>query len=375
MMDRYRALFPVTAELVYLNHAAAGPLSAPTLEAMTGFLHERARRGSELLPQALALADRVRSKVAALIGADPGEIAFLRNTPDGLNVVANGLCWQPDDNVVSVDVEFPANIYPWLNLRDQGVKLRLVHARNGCFSVEDILDAIDVRTRLVTVSSVQFHGGFRADVERLGAECRKRGVYFAVDAIQMLGVLACDVRRMQVDFLSAASHKWLLGPQAVGIFYCRSEVLDQLRVSTVGQLSMEPGASYLDYQFTLHADARRFEPGVNNEPGFAGLEAAVDLLNRVGVSAIEEQVLELSERLIHGVERSGYELFGPRDREHRSGIVSFKHHTLPARRIVSQLRSNGIVVAERQEHIRVSPHFYNTSEEIDRLLSALPGGC
>ena len=371
-MEAYRTLFPVTKEVAYLNHAAAGPVSLPVIEAVHAFLVDRASRGSEAAPDSKALSERTRAKVAAFIGASPDEIAFMKATPDGLNAVANGINWVAGDNVVTADIEFPANVYPWMNLRDFGVQLKFVRSKNGCIETGDILEAIDGRTRVVALSWVEFHGGFRNDLATIGAECRRRGVFLAVDAMQGLGVLRCDVRELNVDFLCAASQKWMLAPHGIAPFFVRREVLDRVRVAFVGLSGVDQGPSYLDYQLRLRRDASRFEPGYINQVGIAGLEAAIDLFNAVGMEKVETRARALSARLIGGLQDRGYLIFGNTDPAHSSTVVSFRHPLIPAVGIVTSLRRHSVVVSEREEHVRVSPHFYNTESEIDLLLDHLP---
>lgn len=368
----YRSLIPLTGRFAYLNHAAAGPVSVPVIEAVHGFLVDRSMRASEAAADSKALAERTRAKVAAFIGASPDEIAFMKATPDGLNAVANGISWRAGDNVVLPDIEFPANVYPWMNLRDFGVELKFVDSNNGCVDPEALLNTIDARTRLVALSWVNFHGGFRHDLERIGAECRRRGVFVAVDGIQGLGVLRCDVRRLQIDFFCAASQKWMLAPHGIAPFYVRRELLDELRVAFVGLSGMDQGKSYLDYTMTLRANASRFEPGYINQVGIAGLEAAIDLFNAVGTSEVEGHALALSRRLLDGLLARGCLIYGPTDDRHRSALVSFRHPAVSAGELVAKARQVGVIVSEREDYVRVSPHFYNTTGEIDQLLDCLP---
>lgn len=371
-LSAYRALFPITKEVAYLNHAAAGPVSLPVIEAVHAFLVDRSRRASEAAPDSKSLAERTRAKVAAFMGASVEEIAFMKATPDGLNAVANGINWKDGDNVVLPDIEFPANVYPWMNLATYGVKLKFVQSINGCIDPSDIFEAIDDRTRLVALSWVEFHGGFRHDLQTIGAECRRRGVFLAVDGIQGLGVLKCDVRAMNVDFLCAASQKWMLAPHGIAPFFVRREVLDKVRVAFVGLSGIDQDPSYLKYDLKLRNNASRFEPGYINQVGIAGLEAAIDLFNQVGLENIERQATALASQLTDGLVEHGYIIYGPTNQPNQSTVVSFRHPEMPASRLVGKLREGGVVVSEREDHIRVSPHFYNTPAEIDQLLAHLP---
>lgn len=368
----FRRYFPITDKVAYLNHAAAGPVSTRVIDALDKFLWDRATRGSEAAPDSKALSERTRAKVAEFIGASGDEIAFMKATPDGLNAVANGVPFKPGDNIVTADIEFPANVYPWLNLADRGIELRFAKSEDGVIDPEAIYAVMDDRTRLVALSWVEFHGGFRNDLAAIGATCRSRGIYTAIDAIQGLGALRCDVRQLNVDFLCAASQKWLLAPHGVAPFFVRREILDDIRVAFVGLSGIDQGPSYLEYNLKLRANASRFEPGYINQLGIAGLEAAIDLFNEAGLDDVERQVLFLSKRLHEGLSNRGYVVYGPADDAHRSGVVSFRHDAITAAELVTTLRAAEVVVSEREGHVRVASHFYNTAEEIDRLLDALP---
>jgi selenocysteine lyase/cysteine desulfurase len=368
----FRRYFPITDKVAYLNHAAAGPVSTRVIEALDAFLWDRATRGSEAAPDSKALSERTRGKVAEFIGASVDEIAFMKATPDGLNAVANGIPFRPGDNIVTADIEFPANVYPWMNLEDRGVELRFARSVDGIVDPESIYALMDDRTRLVALSWVEFHGGFRNDLSAIGSTCRSRGVYTAIDGIQGLGALRCDVRELNVDFLCAASQKWLLAPHGIAPFFVRREILDDIRVAFVGLSGIDQGPSYLEYALKLRANASRFEPGYINQLGIAGLEAAIDLFNEAGMDNVEQQVLFLSRRLHDGLLARGYRVYGPHDDAHRSGVVSFRHDTIPAADLVTTLRGADVVVSERESHVRVASHFYNTAAEIDQLLNALP---
>lgn len=371
-LEQFRQFFPITERYAYMDHAAAGPPSTRVMEAVSAFLTERANHGSLYMGEAKAMCERTRAKVAAFLGASADEIAFTKNTPDGLNMVANGLKWLPGDNIVTSDLEFPANVYPWLNLEDRGVKVRFVRSSRGCIDPDTIVAALDDRTRLVALSWVEFHGGYRNDLARISAACRPRGIHIAVDAIQGTGVLECDVKRLGIDYLAFSSQKWLSAPHAVGIFYCRRDRLNDLRVAAVGQTSVDLGPNYLDYKLQLKETAGRFEPGFINQVGIAGLEASLDLINEAGMARIQDRVLTLTRHLIDGLDSTGVEVFGSKDDNERAGVVSFRHPGVGAADIVASLRQRGIIVSEREGHVRVSPHFYNTVAEVDRLLEVIP---
>jgi cysteine desulfurase / selenocysteine lyase len=291
-----------------------------------------------------------------------------------MSLVANGLRFQPGDRVIICDLEFPANASPWLGLARQGVETLVIPSEGGRVPEERIIDAIDDRTRLVALSWVQFSTGYRSDLRTIARACHARGALLAVDVMQGLGALAFDVRDLDVDFFGAASHKWLLGPAAIGWFFCRRELLERVEVTVLGQGNYQrgPDTSWLDYELPLWPDARRFEPGIANSLCVAGLEATLDLLAEVGIERIQGQVQYLSDRAAAGVVEKGYILAAPRDGDHWSGVVSFRSDRTPSAELFRRLEQHHVVVSLREGMIRVSPHFYNNEADIDRLLAALP---
>jgi selenocysteine lyase/cysteine desulfurase len=358
---------------VYLNHASLGTLPARTVQALSSFDADRARRGSASIPDLKPVMERARSHLARWIGADTEEVAFTTTTPAGISLVASGLDWRQGDNVVTTALEFPANIYPWLNLERSGVDVRIVPSVDWGVPFEDIAEAVDARTRVVAVSWVTFSNGFRFDLARLGEFCRARDIYLVVDAIQGLGCVPLDVHDAQIDFLAAAAHKWMLSPYGTGCFYCRRDLIDQLQLSQVGQNSVIPTENYLTYRYVPKPDASRFEPGVPNFGAIAGLDASLSLLAEAGSARIWEQVLATTTRLANGLRVAGYQVISPRGPTEASGIVSFMAADPGAtQRVFDQLEEEGIIVSLREGAVRVAPHFYNTHEEIDALLACLP---
>jgi selenocysteine lyase/cysteine desulfurase len=321
-----------------------------------------------------AAKERLRAMMAEFIGADVDEIALTKNTPEGLSIVASGLGWRPGDSVVTTDLEFPANMYPWLNLQERGVEVRIVPSENGRVPAERLIEAVDATTRVVAVSYVQFSTGFRADLARLAEFCRPRGVYLVTDAMQAVGALPVDVRALGVDFLSCASHKWLLGPFGMGWFYCRRELLERLRPTEVGQGSMVERASYRDYRLEFVPSAARFECGVVNQGGVLGLQAALDLFNAVGRERVRDQILALNERLAEGLAARDYRILSSRIDGERSGILSFDSERHDSAALRERLHQADVIVSLREGAVRVSPHFYNSADDVDRLLGALPPG-
>jgi selenocysteine lyase/cysteine desulfurase len=371
--NRTRSFFPVTRDLVYLNHAGVAPVSTRVDEALRRYANAATHRGAfDYMRVYDAEIERVRSRAAALLDARVEEVAFVKNTTEGLGFVAAGLDWHPGDQVISCDLEFPSNVYPWWNLRSRGVETTLLPGRDGRLPLELVEEALrGPRVRLLALSSVQYGSGFRSDLAALGKLCRERGVLFCVDAIQSLGCLPLDVEACAIDFLAADGHKWLLSVEGCGLFYCSRRVLDLLAPHTLGWRSVARNLDHDTYQRELHPSAIRFEEGTPNTAGIFALGAAIDLLLEIGIEAIGERVLALTDHLVEGLRGRGAELRSPRGRGEASGIVSFAMPAEAPADTVRRLRARRVFTVVRRGGVRASPHFYNTPEELDQLLGAL----
>jgi selenocysteine lyase/cysteine desulfurase len=370
--EAVRNEFPITRNYNFQNHAATGPISHRAAEAARKYLRH-AEENSYLHGGFYKHADRVRAQLAQLINANPDEVTFTKNTSEGLSLVANGLSWQSGDNVVTTGVEFPANIYPWQALRARGVQVRMALEEDGCIPLERVIESIDSRTRLVTISSVQFASGFRTDLATLGEYCASKGVLLCVDAIQSLGVLPIDVKAMNVDFLAADGHKWLCAAEGAGMFYVRKELQGHLRPTSVGWMSMKDPYNFGRYQFEFADSARRYDSGSYNLAGIYALGGAFELALEIGIENITRRVLHLTDRLTTGVRDKGYRVISSRAPTEASGIVAFFSDLHDPDDIQKHLQAeHRIVIAVRCGRLRSSPHFYNTEREIDQLVDALP---
>jgi selenocysteine lyase/cysteine desulfurase len=364
-----RTEFPVTRRWAFLDHAAVAPLSERARQALAVWAADMAENGVVNESQWLKRAGEVRRLAARLINADPSEIAFIKNTSEGIGFVAEGLDWKPGNNVVLAAEEYPANVYPWMNLRDRGVEARLIPSRGSRIELDDVRARLDARTRLVSLSHVEFASGFRNDLDAVAALCKERGILFCVDAIQGLGVLPLDVQKTPIDFLAADGHKWLLGPEGLGIFFVRRERTETLRPVSVGWHSVVGAWDFSTIDFTLKPNAGRWENGTLNLGGIVALGASLELLLEIGIGNIAQRVLELTDYLCEKLKTAGLEVFSSRRTDDRSGIVSL--FVADPREAVKRCRSEGIVVNSRAGRLRASPHFYNTTEELDRLIAAL----
>ncbi|MEP7011146.1 MAG: aminotransferase class V-fold PLP-dependent enzyme [Acidobacteriota bacterium] len=381
---RFRSEMPVAGRYVYLNHAAIGPLPRRSAARVADLARVISETGDRRWPERNQEIERVRSLAARLIGArDPHEVAFVENTSTALSLVAEGIDWRPGDNVVGAEGEFPSNAYPWMNVAARPaieVEYRQAPERNGRIDPEDLLARIDGRTRLLALSSVQYATGFRSDLARLGAACRERGALFVVDAIQSLGALAVDVEALGIDVLAAAAHKWLLGPEGIGLLYVSDRAIDRLRPTRAGWRSTRSLYDWSRLDLTFAEGAKRFECGTINGFGIAGLGGSLEILLEAGPEAIERRILALAERTAAGFEAAGLTLAAPRGEAFRaeaSGIVAGTHPRRSAEELAEALAERGIVVSARAGRLRAAPHFYNSEAEIDRfaaILAELAGG-
>ena len=371
--------FPVLREWDFFNHAGVCPLPRVAGDAFRTYAAQ-AEAGAYLGTHWYAEIEKLRISAAQMINAHRDEIAFVKNTSEGISIVANGLDWQWGDRIVTTNVEYPANVYPWMEVvRTRGAKLVMVEEEtdgNGArhVPVEKILKEADhPQTKIVTLSHVEYASGQRHDLAKIGAFCRDNGKLFCVDAIQTLGVLPLDVQAMNIDYLSADGHKWLLGPEGAGVFYCRRDLIERTRPAMVGWMNVIDAQNYGDYNYTLRSDAQRFECGSYNVPGLLSLRASLEMLKSLGAGATSQRVRELTDRLIETLKAKGYQVLSPRDKWQWSGIVSFASPKHNHEQIVLDLRKkHRTEIALREGRLRVSPHFYNTEEQMDRLAERLP---
>jgi selenocysteine lyase/cysteine desulfurase len=365
-----RSEFPVTRRWAFFDHAAVAPLTGRARRAMTEWAAHMAENGDAELSQWERRVEDVRRLFGRLLHTDPFDVAFVKNTSEGIGFVAEGFPWKPGDNMVTAAEEYPSNLYPWMNLADRGVEVRQVASRENRIAIDDLRAALDSRTRIVSLSSVEFASGFRIDLDAIGSLCRERGILFFVDAIQSLGVLPLDVEKTPIDFLSADGHKWLLGPEGAGVFYIRRELVDQLHTNGVGWNSMVGFHDFSRVDFRLKPHAGRWESGTLNVAGIMALGASLELLLEIGIPAVAGRVLELTDYLCDAAGRAGLEVFSSRRQGDKSGIVSLRTAGDP-RAVVRKCKAVGIVINQRLGRIRVSPHCYNTFEEIDRVIKQI----
>ncbi|MGI9061549.1 MAG: aminotransferase class V-fold PLP-dependent enzyme [Ktedonobacteraceae bacterium] len=377
VQDVRQYFFPVTRGTIYLNHAANGPLPRPVVQTVREYLDDVSAFGGSHEPRWAEYERGSHRRLARLLNARPDQIALTANTGDGLMMIAQGLSWRAGDTILSAEGEFPSNIYPWLNLQEQGVQLQQVPLRDHRVVTTDILERITEHTRLVSLGLVEFSTGYRNDIATIAHYCHERGILCGIDAMQALGAIDIDVETLGVDFLASGSHKWLLAPRTVGILYLSDNLLPQLRTTRRGWLSVETPFDFFHLDQSLKMGAARFEYSTSNLTAIVGLDAALGVFESIegGMQAIEERILGVTAYAIAGLERLGYPVISPQGNGERSGIVCFSphpdHSNLTVQHIVDELASRNIYTAARNDIVRISPHFYTTLADIDILLNAL----
>lgn len=363
-------------DAIHLDHAAVGPLPQRTRDALDAYGLKRAEPhrldGDDFFP----VLDRAREQVGQLIGASAGEIALTTNTSWGVNLAAYSLPLGPGDIVLGSRGEFPANIYPWMAAAQaRGFTFEMLPLAGDAVDEEAVLRRIetDPRVKCVALSWVSFWSGYRIDLARIGAACRTRGIYFAVDAIQGLGALALDLRTTPVDILSAGAQKWLCSPWGSGFVYVREALIERLVPPAAGWLSQASSGDFgkfLDYDPAWRTDAQKFEVGTIPYQDIVGMNATLSLFLELGAGRIEPHVRALADSIIDWAARAkGVRLFTPRDAAHRAGIVAF---SMPGLDAASQrLRQAGVTHSVREGALRLAPHFHNTPDDVEKVIAAL----
>lgn len=377
VQDIRQHFFPATRAGVYFNHASNGPLPRPVIQTVHEYLEDVSMCGGTHEPKWAEYQLGAHRRLARLINARPDQIAFTASTGDSLMMVAQGLHWQAGDTIISAEGEFPSNVYPWLNLQEQGVQVLTVPMRDRRIVTQDVLEHITEHTRLVSLSLVEFSSGYRNDLATIARYCHQRGILCGIDAMQALGAIDIDVQALEIDFLAAASHKWLLSPRTTGIFYLSDALLSQLYTVRRGWKSVAAPFDFYNHAQPLKEGAARFEYSTTNLTAIVGLDAALGMFEAIdgGMQAVEARNLGLTDYAIVGLERLGYPVVSPRGTGERSGIVCFKPHpersALTVQQIVAELEARTIYTAARNDVVRISPHFYNTFDDIDALLNTL----
>ncbi|MBI4849044.1 MAG: aminotransferase class V-fold PLP-dependent enzyme [Nitrospirae bacterium] len=367
--------FNLREGLIYLNHAAVSPWPVRTAKAVQSFAEENMVQGSLNYLKWIEVDNGLRSQAQELLNARTKDsMALVKNTSEALSFVAYGLDWKESDNIVSTNQEFPSNRIVWESLRQKGVEFREADISTSSSPEDAIFSLTDNRTRLITISSVQFPTGLRMELARIGEFCKSKGILFCVDAIQSLGALRFDVESIGADFVMADGHKWMLGPEGLGIFYCRPEAMERLNLTQYGWHMVEAVGDFDRRDWSIAKTARRFECGSSNTLGIYALSASLSLLLETGKEQVERDVLKRSEYLFEKIKSNPeLELITSTASGRYSGIVTFRRRNVDPAALYRHLSQHNVVCALRGGGIRLSPHFYTPYDHLDRAIDLAEG--
>ena len=372
-----QSLFPITRKKIFLAHAAVTALPKCAADAMAEYAYASCDDQQEF-DSFITTMKETRQLAGKLIGAKPSEIALLGPTSLGLSLFANGINWNPGDEVICYHDDYPANVYPWMDLQRKGVNVRFLAPEiPGEITPQIVASTITDKTRLVALASCHFLTGYRIDIDAIGKMLGERDILFSLDAIQTCGAFPTSVEH--VDFLSADAHKWLLGPMAIGIVYVKEKNMDLLRPSLLGAWNVHSPDYITQNEIRFHPTSRRYEPGVLNASGIVGFRAVLELLNNVGIETISRRIQALKKHLVEGLDALNCRILGPSEEKSSTGITTFSPPTGHASDIFRHLAESGVIASCRKDRegndlLRFSPHFYNSEEEITQALEILSTG-
>ncbi|MGC8927585.1 MAG: aminotransferase class V-fold PLP-dependent enzyme [Myxococcota bacterium] len=367
-----RSHFPITKNHYFFNHASISPMPFDVVESIREFNEDIMYHGNMHERRWIRQVEKTREMYARLINADPEEIAFIKSTSQAISIICKGMNFKKGEKILTADVEFPANIYPWMAMTPRGVEIKFVGAKDGRVEIKDIEGAIDAKTKIIALSLVEYGSGFRNYVEEVGELCKKKGIFFYLDGIQGVGAIPVDVKKFNVDFMSVAASKWLFGPQGVAILYIRKDIIDEIAYEEVSWRSVIEEESRKQFKVDSRSFARKFEGDNANFAGIIGLGAALKLREMIGNNFIYRNLAKNVDLIFEELKRRGYIIFGPVSKSERAGIISVHHSEMSCEELLRRLLSENIIASIRNNHLRISPHFYQTEEEIEFLFEVLP---
>lgn len=371
MKEKSHPEFRQQQDLIYLNHAAVAPWPKRTTDAVIAFAQENHQHGTFYYSNWLQKELLLRKQLQQLLNApSTDDIALVKNTSEALSFVAYGLNWNDGDNIVSSNEEFPSNRIPWQSLKNRGVEFREADLLSASAPEDALFKIVDRNTRLLTISSVQFASGIRVDLEKIGEFCRQRNILFCIDAIQSIGAFQFDVQAYYADFVMADGHKWMLGPEGLGVFYTTPKAREQLTLTQYGWRMIEDMQNYENKPWKIAHTARRFECGSSNLLSVHALSASISLLLETGMQNVENAILDRTGYLIDAIDSAPQlTLLAPLGHRVRSGIVLFRHNEIDNEELFNRLRNDRIVCAKRGSGIRFSPHFYHPMWQLEEALN------
>ena len=372
-LNELRDLFPhLKTDKIYFNHASTGPMSIRVKENLLRLIENRTGEKIDDYKEFMSISEETKNDLAEMINCHPSRIAFIDNTSNGINILAQGIRFREGDGILLNDIEFPANVYPFLNLQKNGIEIDFIKSQNGIVSADDIINSVRENTKLISISYVQFLSGYKVNLEKLGKFCKEEGIILSVDAIQGLGALGLDVQKCNIDFISCGTQKWLLGLQGFGFIYVSEELQEKLEQKYTGWMSVKNAWNLLDYNLKFRNSAERFQNGTVNTAGVYALNASLKLFNEFGIKNVEKRVIENSIFFIERLSDIGCKpILQNTSYENLAGIVSIASGQ--SKELFEELEKRNISCAFREGVLRLSPHFYNTKEEIELVISTLNG--
>ncbi|MFQ5471096.1 MAG: aminotransferase class V-fold PLP-dependent enzyme [Gammaproteobacteria bacterium] len=365
--------FPQQSDMIYLNHAGVSPWPKCTANAIKAFAEENIHHGPVNYKHWLRIELELRERLRELLNAPSiDDIALLKNTSEGLSVVAYGLLWKQGENIVTSNQEFPSNRIVWESLASKGVELRQADLDSGVSPEEALFSLVDEKTRIITISSVQYATGLRMDLKRIGEFCKNKNILFCVDAIQSLGALQMDVQEIDADFVVADGHKWMMGPEGVAVFYTTPESRDRLTLNQFGWHMIERAGDYDTQEWEVARSAKRFECGSPNMLGIFGLNASLSLILETGIDQVEARIMTNSACLVDAFSKdSDIQIVTPSEPKRHAGIFSFRKRSRKLQEVYNRLAENGVHAALRGNAIRLSPHFYNRTIQMEQCVNVV----
>lgn len=370
-ISEIRSYFPyVDNKIIYFNHASTAPMSKLVIERINEILLERSESKMDDYQSFLSMADETKHLLANYLNTEKDRIAFTDNTSNGFNILAQGLKWEKGDKIILNDIEFPSNVFPFMNLMKKGVELKFIKSHDGIISAEDIINSADNNTKLISVSFVQFLSGYKIDLQKLGVFCKEKNIILSVDAIQGLGALQLDTKKCNIDYISCGTQKWMLGLQGMAFIYVSSSLQQKIEPAFIGWLSVENAWDLLKFDLSLKKSAAVFQTGTVNALGIYVLNTVLKKLEEFGFMRIENRVIDNTLFLREKLRKNGLHLY-PHQLEEKyfSGIVTFKHSD--AQGLFNWLSERKIVTSLREGMIRLSPHFYNDEIDVEKVVDAI----
>ncbi len=373
-LDKVRSEFPhLQSDQIYFDHAAVSPMCNRSRKYLEQYISVVQSERINNFEETSALSDRIRRDFATLIHTTQDRVAIVKNTTDGLILLARGLNWEKGDNIILYRNEFPSNVYPWYDLKNLGVKVKFIDTKLGRVAPDDLASIATEKTKLVSVSWVQYSSGYRNDLKELADWCHERNILLAVDAMQGLGVLDLNVEKTGIDFLSTGTAKWLFGPHGIGFVYLTKELQEKLNPPHLGWHSRSDMMNFHDYDQPLKSDASRFEFATPFSLGIWAFAGAIEILLESGSLGIENRIIDLTDYLVSGLNNIGLQVVSDRsNRAVKSGIVYVSHpNDNKNEKIHNKLNELRVSISFRNNKLRISPHFYNTHSEIDKFLNIM----